>query len=46
MDADWTLLNITGGNVPDDIWQSLDIYAGWNRCDKYHFQRYYIQMIV
>ncbi len=32
MDADWTLLNITGGNVPDDIWESWEIfYAGWNR---------------
>ena len=32
MDADWTLLNITGGNVPDDVWQSWEIfYAGWNR---------------
>ena len=32
MDADWTLLNITGGNVPDDVWESWKIfYAGWNR---------------
>jgi lysyl endopeptidase len=32
MDSDWTLLNITGGNVPDDVWQSWEIfYAGWNR---------------
>tara|TARA_Y100001970_G_scaffold153517_1_gene187937 strand:+ start:9896 stop:11971 length:2076 start_codon:yes stop_codon:yes gene_type:complete len=32
MNSDWTLLNITGGNVPDDVWQSWEIfYAGWNR---------------
>tara|TARA_B100000676_G_scaffold192506_1_gene189215 strand:- start:4621 stop:6693 length:2073 start_codon:yes stop_codon:yes gene_type:complete len=31
-DADWTLLKITGGNVPDDIWESWEIFfAGWNR---------------
>ncbi len=31
-DSDWTLLEITHANIPDDLWDSWEIfYAGWNR---------------
>ncbi len=31
-DSDWTLLQITTVNIPDDLWDSWEIfYAGWNR---------------
>ena len=31
-DSDWTLLRITHANIPDDLWDSWEIfYAGWNR---------------
>jgi len=31
-DSDWTLLEITHANIPDDLWNSWEIFfAGWNR---------------
>ena len=31
-DSDWTLLKITHSNIPDELWDSWEIfYAGWNR---------------